>query len=222
MPRVLITCQDVAKAETYTEAVRSVGVEPVLVAADGNVPSLDGFAGLLLSGGGDIAPARYGQLPGPQTLPPDPARDTLELALLHGALERGLPVLAICRGLQLFNVAHGGTLHQDIEGHNVRPADVSAPAHSALLQPATRLAGIVGSADLPVNSRHHQGVAETGAGLIVSALSPDGVVEGLERPGRRFALAVQWHPEDQLCFARQLRLFEGFAAACGARGTVRA
>ncbi len=215
MNRIAITYSNSRKAEPYAEAIREAGLEPVLIAAADRVRSLAGFAGLLLTGGSDINPKLYGQPPDSRTHPPDDARDDMELTLLSEALRTDAPVLAICRGMQLFNVAHaGGTLAQHIEGHELRPADASLPAHEVLVQPDTLMAQIAGESHLEVNSRHHQAAANIGADLIVSARAPDGVVEALERPGRRFALGVQWHPEDQRRFAPHRRMFEEFRRAC--------
>ncbi|HWB96903.1 MAG TPA: gamma-glutamyl-gamma-aminobutyrate hydrolase family protein, partial [Bryobacteraceae bacterium] len=167
---------------------------------------------LLITGGGDVNPALYGRASEPQTQPPDDPRDHLEIRLLQQALDRDLPVLAICRGMQLLNVAHGGTLVQHLEGHSVRSADPSIPVHDVHVAEGTRLARILGAGAHPVNSRHHQAVEEVGQGLAIIARSPEGVIEGLERTDRRFVVAVQWHPEDQArTDAVQLRLFEAFA-----------
>jgi putative glutamine amidotransferase len=124
-------------------------------------------------------------------------------------------VLAICRGLQLFNVFHqGGTLLQHLDGHTIISPDPSEPAHAVVQEPGSRLASILGPGPVDVNSRHHQAVEQVGHGLRVTSRSTDGIVEGLERPDLRFAVAVQWHPEDQVCrFPAQHRLFEAFAAA---------
>lgn len=210
MPRAAVTFRFGDKAGPYLDALRAAGVEPVEIMPDGPVISLDGCDGLLLTGGTDVNPARYGQSPLPQTETPDKDRDDLELRLLREAVERDVPVLAICRGMQLFNVFHGGTLLQHIEGHAVRPADRSQPAHAVEIVAGTRLAKIFGADELPVNSRHHQGVDRPGSGLVVSARSIDGIVEGLERPDLRFAVAVQWHPEDQPMHGP---LFRAFAAS---------
>jgi putative glutamine amidotransferase len=132
----------------------------------------------------------------------------LEQRLLREALAADLPVLAICRGLQLFNVVHsGGTLVQHLDGHKL----ANNETHSAEIYESTQLARVLGAGVLSVNSRHHQAVAEVGAGLRVSSKSADGIIEGLERPDLRFAIAVQWHPEDMLeKFPLQRRLFEDF------------
>lgn len=212
-----LTFRDPRKAEPYAEALRQAGIQPVLISPLEPRP-LAGLEGLLLSGGTDVNPARYGGTPHPGNEPTDDGRDELETGLLTEALAADLPVLAICRGMQLFNVAHGGTLIQHLDNsavHQVRDADPALPAHEILVEPDSLLAGILGAGRHPVNSRHHQAVERIGAGLRVAARStPDGVIEALERSDRRFALAVQWHPEDQ---ARrdlsQRKLFEAFAEA---------
>lgn len=214
MKRVLLTYSDGRKVAPYIAALKAVGIDPVTVSAE-EIVSLAMFDGLVLSGGPDVDPAIYGQQPDEHTEAIVPDRDALELALVRSALERDVPVLAICRGLQLMNVAHaGGTLTQHIEGHVHRTKDPSDPIHAVVSGADTRLAQILGCNELEVNSRHHQAVANLGSGLIVSARAADGVVEGLERPDRRFAVAVQWHPEDQVQrFPVQLRLFEAFRDA---------
>jgi len=122
MKRVAITYSNLSKARPYADAVRQSGAEPVLILAEDGIRSLHDFAGLLLSGGGDADPRLYGQAADPRTHKPNVERDELELTLLGEALDRDLPVLAICRGMQIFNVAHlGGTLWQHIEGHEKRP-----------------------------------------------------------------------------------------------------
>ena len=214
-----LTFSEPGKAEPYAEALRRAGIEPVLISPD-EPRSLAGLQGLLLSGGTDLNPARYGAPPHPGNETPDDARDELETGLLAEALAAGLPVLAICRGMQLFNVAHGGTLVQHLENsaaHVVRGDDLALPAHQVLVEPGTRLAAILGPGAHAVNSRHHQAVERVGAGLRVTARStPDGGIEALERSAGQFAVAVQWHPEDQARRdATQKKLFEAFAAALG-------
>ena len=147
-------------------------------------------------------------MPDARSETPDTPRDELERHLLREALAADLPVLAICRGLQLFNVSHaGGTLTQHMEGHKL----AHTGTHEIEIYEGTRLAGILGAGVQSVNSRHHQAVAEVGAGLKVSAKSPGGVIEGLERPELRFAIAVQWHPEDMIeKVALQRNLFQEF------------
>jgi putative glutamine amidotransferase len=177
---------------------------------------LDGLNGLLITGGKDVDPAAYGQQPHPSTDQPGPQRDAWEFALLRAALQRRLPVLGICRGAQVLNVALGGTLHQhlpDVIGHGGHRAGnavfSSLPVRTV---PGSRLAGIVGES---VNARcyHHQAIAELGAGLVVSGWDADGVIEALELPGQGFVLAVQWHPEEDL---DDLRLFSAIVGAAQA------
>ena len=213
MTRVAVTYRFENKAEPYLDAVNSVGLEPVSVTPEAPSVSMKDFGALLLTGGTDVDPALYGQAREPRTDEPDLERDALEQRLLREALHFDIPVLAICRGMQLLNVTHpGGTLSQHIEGHAVRSQDPSMPVHDVQVRPGL-LESIMGGRKHPVNSRHHQAVARVGEGLIVSACAPDGVVEALERSDRRFALAVQWHPEDQKDSPAQRKLFEAFAAS---------
>ena len=207
MKRAAITYRDHKRIEPYADALRAVQIEPVLLTPDQD-SGWGSFSGLLLSGGTDVGSALYGQDPDPASDSPDVERDALEQRLLREALAANLPVLAICRGMQLFNVNHaGGTLVQDLEGHRL-PKNGT---HHVEIYHGTRLADIFGAGLHSVNSRHHQAVAHVGEGLTVSAKSPGGVVEGLERPDLRFAIGVQWHPEDQM--PQQRRLFEAFRDA---------
>lgn len=215
MKKVALTCRKLEKAPPYAEAVRAAGIDPVIVTPDDHPGTLAGYDGLLLTGGTDIDAARYGQMRHPLAEDPDPERDAMEIAYLYEALQRDVPILAICRGLQLMNIAHpGGDLLQHIDGHAVRDRDASEPVHEVQIKAGTRLAGIFGAETVAVNSRHHQAAGRVARRLRQSAVSDDGVIEGLERPDRRFVIAVQWHPEDQapVC-ARQRRLFDAFAAA---------
>src|SRR5882724_9475605 len=206
--RVAVTYRNLKKVEPYASALRSVGIEPVLIDPDAPIP-LDGLDGLLLTGGTDLNPKLYHQDRHPAGEEPDDARDALELILLATALERDLPVLAICRGMQLFNIAHGGTLLQDIEGHR-RPG--VSEAHQVAVEPGARLADAIGPGLHAVNSRHHQIVDGIGARLRVSARSVEGYPEALERSDRKFAMAVQWHPEDLVDSRPDARrLFQAFA-----------
>jgi putative glutamine amidotransferase len=213
-----LTFSDPRKCEPYAEALRQAGIEPVSITPD-NPRSLDGLLGLVLSGGQDVNPKMYGSAPHPNAEPPDDRRDELEASLLRQALESDLPVLAICRGMQLFNVVHGGTLIQDLENLDahrvVNNPDRALPAHDIIVQPGSQLAAILGAGHHRVNSRHHQAIERVGAGLRVTATStPDGVIEALERPDLAFAVAVQWHPEDQVTRdPSQRKLFEAFAQA---------
>jgi putative glutamine amidotransferase len=216
MIRAAVTCGSAERARRYADALRAVGIEPVVV-EPANASSLEalGVQGLLLSGGTDVDPALYGQqIEGSE--PPDRPRDSMESRLLREALDKDLPVLGICRGLQFFNVFHRGTLvqhHDKQETHCVRLPDPSQSAHEVIVKPRTRLAGILGAGPCAVNSRHHQCAGRVPDELIVSAQAGDGMIEALERPDRAFAVVVQWHPEDQVLDPRQRRLFEAFKEA---------
>ena len=161
---------------------------------DENATTVDGLDGLLLAGGSDIDPALYGAPRDPRSERADHARDSLESTLLRQALNGGLPVLAICRGMQFLNAFLGGTLVQHIEGHLCPRLQT---AHQVRITPQSRLETILGADDYAVNSRHHQCVDRVASELVVVARAPDDVPEALELPGDRFVLAVQWHPEDR-------------------------
>ena len=207
----------------YVESIRRAGGDPrVLSVAD--PPSLIGLDGVLFTGGGDIDPAHYRDALHPKTAAPDAARDAFELELAKLALADDIPMLAVCRGLQVVNVAAGGTLIQDIPSevnqavsHQVE-APLSAVAHEVWVSRGSTLATVMQEelADnevLQVNSRHHQAVRQTAAGFEVSATAPDGVIEAIERPRSRFCLAVQWHPENFWRTGEFRSLFEEFVKA---------
>jgi putative glutamine amidotransferase len=217
--RVLIPYRHAHKVKAYEEAVRAGGVEPVPVLTMGPI-SLENYAGLLLMGGTDVNPKRYSESAHAETEPPDDERDKIELELIHDAIEKDLPIFAICRGLQILNVYHGGTLIQHLssaERHAPEGVNVASPVHEVMIEPGSLLAEIAGASCWQVNSRHHQAAGKIGAGLRVSArASEDGTVEALERPDNRFVVAVQWHPEDQaVTDPEQLKLFRRFAEASG-------
>jgi gamma-glutamyl-gamma-aminobutyrate hydrolase PuuD len=220
MKRVItIRGTDVQSHETapYEDALRAAGIEP-LVLSPAEAEQIDGFDGLMLMGGSDVNPSRYGEAAHPMTQPPDDPRDEVESLLISEALERDAPLLAICRGLQILNVELGGSLVQHLDdslGHRVRGGDKTRPVHGAEIVPGTRLAAIFGEPlTVAVNSRHHQAAGRVGKGLVISARSNDGTIEGLERPDKRFVVAVQWHPENQaVSDERQARLFQAFARA---------
>jgi putative glutamine amidotransferase len=203
----------------YRKALMAAGIQPVE-----NVTTVAGLDGLLLAGGPDVDPALYGASRRPETETPEHARDSLETALLREALDHDLPVLAICRGLQLLNVTLGGTLVQHIAGH--RCAKQQA-AHAVAVTSHSRLGSILeveGTAEADeymVNSRHHQCVDRVASSLVVTARAPDDVVEALELPGQHFVLAVQWHPEDRMRWPDR-KLFEAFRDAASVSSERRA
>jgi putative glutamine amidotransferase len=215
--RVLIPFRHLHKLKPYEEAARAAGLDPVSKLT--NEPlHMDDVAGVLLMGGTDVDPRLYGQEAGPETDQPDRERDEIELDVIDQAIKRDLPILAICRGLQILNVYHGGTLIQHLassEHHHPENGDRAAPVHEVTIEPDSLLARIAGATRWNVNSRHHQAADSVGANLSVSARdAEDGTIEGLERLDKRFMLAVQWHPEDQILkHPEQLKLFRRFAEA---------
>jgi gamma-glutamyl-gamma-aminobutyrate hydrolase PuuD len=184
----------------YVEQVERAGGRPLLVppSEGGMEETLEVLDGLLLSGGSDLDPEHYGQEAHPETKDVRSERDRVELALLTAALERDLPVLAVCRGSQILNVARGGDLVQhlpDVVGHEQHKHTPGVFAdHDVEVLEGTRLAALVGDR-APVKSHHHQGFGRIGDGLVESALAEDGTVEAVEDPSKRFALGVLWHPE---------------------------
>jgi putative glutamine amidotransferase len=212
----------------YLHSLEQLGAHTRLVGADLQTPgtALQGAHGLVLTGGADIDPARYGEARHSTVTDAEPGRDAYEEDLVHRALAVDLPVLAICRGAQVLNVALGGSLVQDIPtevpaagaGHDPG-IPKAAEAHDVALTPGSALSRAMGAvAAIPatcrVNSRHHQSVKRLGAGLVVSALSPDGIVEGIERPDSTFCIGVQWHPENFWHSGQFRPLFEAFLRAC--------
>jgi putative glutamine amidotransferase len=191
---------------SYTLAVQAAGGLAVLLPPDDEAAQepqqlLDMIDGLMLAGGSDIDPGSYGAVPHPETRGTWPERDRFELALTHAALERDMPVLGICRGLQLLNVACGGTLIQhlpDVVGHDDhRHTPGAFGDHGVRLQEGTLAARAVGVESTEVKSHHHQGVDELGEGLVAVGWSDaDDTVEAVELPGKSYALGVLWHPEE--------------------------
>lgn len=221
MPNILTIYREKKETEPYAAALRAAGLEPILISADDADPvtPLAGIDGLLLMGGGDVDPARFAEARAPETEEPDPALDAAECAAIATAVGRDIPILGICRGLQILNVQQGGTLTQHLTGHERHrrtPENRAHPAHSVQFIPGTQLASIAAPAlAWEVNSRHHQGIATLAKSLKVSAVdTEDGTIEAVERPGSRFVIAVQWHPENQApVHAEQARLFQAFAEA---------
>ncbi len=211
-----------AVPEGYVLALRRAGVSPVLVPGPGpDDPegALAPFAGLLLAGGGDVDPGRYGADPHPKTYGVDPERDDMELALLSAAMRVGLPILAICRGMHLVNVACGGTLHQhipDVEGRDAHgdPTAGRSVLHAVDVNPVSRLGASLARRRLDACvSHHHQAVERIGSQLVPVAWSDDGLVEALELPpGEPWLVAVQWHPEANAADEpAQQTIFDAFA-----------
>lgn len=212
--RIALPTRSESKAEPYRRALELAGLEAVLFGPDSGEPPEE-IAGLVLTGGTDVDPALYGAARQPETDEPDRERDDYETGLLRGALSRNLPVLAICRGQQLFNAAQGGTLIQHLpNSHKHKQKTGGAPVHEVVTE--GRMAEIFGAGRLAVNSRHHQAVDRAGSGLVVTARDPeDGVAEGMIYPAADFAVCVQWHPEEMTGDERQARLFAAFAGAAG-------
>ncbi|MDX2152616.1 MAG: gamma-glutamyl-gamma-aminobutyrate hydrolase family protein [Bryobacteraceae bacterium] len=204
MALVGLTFAIAKKAPPYREALRRVGLQPVDITPD-EPRRVDGLSGLVLSGGHD-----YGE---------DGARDRLETACLREAIGAGVPVLGICRGLQLMNRVLGGQLLPDIPNHRCGDA---MDAHAVFIAPDSRLARILGQSQWKVNSRHHQALDPTALapGLRVTAHAEDGVIEAAEWQGEEFLMGVQWHPEDRVD-AGDLPLFEAFAEAVRRVASVR-
>jgi putative glutamine amidotransferase len=190
--------------DDYVRALEAAGALP-LVVAPGRPPDageiLDRVDALVLSGGVDVDPAAYGAARHASVTRVLPARDAFEIALAREALRRDVPILAICRGHQVLNVACGGTLYQDIPSELAGAGSHDAAGerweycHEVDVLPGTRLREVLGRDKVSVNSFHHQAVKDVGRGLVVSARAADGVIEGIEAPGARLALGVQWHPE---------------------------
>jgi putative glutamine amidotransferase len=216
-----------ALPDSYVRALDRVRCAAMLIPATGSEEALAALYrrcdGLLLAGGPDVAPAAYGQKPHPALGPVTPERDRVELSLLRRAIDDRMPLLCICRGIQLLNVGSGGTLWQDLSAqnpaafrHDLHPLHPPAHlGHEVRVETGSRLHGVVGCHRTRVNSLHHQAIDRLGDGLTVSARSPDGVVEAVEGTGRGWLLGVQWHPEWLVDSEETaLRLFEAFAEAC--------
>ncbi len=220
-----------AISRTYVRAVQMGGGAPVVIPPYLEEPKLHAIFkhldGLVLSGGGDIAPVFFGEEDSGLLWLVDERRDQAELALARWALAEHLPLLAICRGIQVLNVATGGTLVQDISTQvrdalthsTVAGRPMNVIAHTVDVAAGTQLAALVGAGELDVNSAHHQAVKAVGKGLVVTARAPDGIIEGLEAPDHPFCLGVQWHPEAMIEGHPEMqRLFEGVAAAAAGDG----
>jgi putative glutamine amidotransferase len=212
------------KLEDYRQSILHVGGEPRTL--DSSMPieqALTGIDGLMLTGGGDVAPSRYGEAAHETVEEAEPGRDEFEIALILAARARNLPILAICRGVQVLNVACGGTLVQDIPSQIAGALAHSLPvpqhqpyelAHEVWVDKDSLLARLMRERlvdeALEVNSRHHQAVKAVARGFVISATAPDGVIEAIEDPKARFCLGVQWHPENFFRTGEFRALFEGF------------
>lgn len=215
-------------------AITRGGGLPVIIPVGLDTDSLRGIYdrvdGLLIPGGSDINPARYHATAHSSVSGIDDQRDETEFSLVRWAVEDDRPILGICRGNQVFNVALGGSLIQDVPSqvqtnikHNYTPLDmdIARYVHDVTIDPDSRIAAILGQTRLPVNSLHHQGIGVVAPGLKVTAHAPDGVIEALEVPDRHFAMSVQWHPEIMIEYDETMpRLFAAFIEAVQARTRV--
>ena len=208
--------RDLALALAYPGAVSRGGGAPMIVppfAHEDDVETiLDRVDGVLLSGGPDIDPCLYGQGPHAELGPVDIGLDRFELGFVRRALERDLPLLGICRGAELMNVARGGTLIQHVEGHR-QTEEARVPTHDVRIEEGSRLAEVIGETHVGVNTFHHQAVDALGGGVRAVAWSDDGLIEALELVGPEFAIGVQWHAEGMIDEAHHCALFAKFVAA---------
>ncbi len=209
------------------ESVRRAGGEPVALSNDDDpATALARVDGVLLTGGADVDPTLYGQSRH-DTTEIDRSRDRFEIPLSRKAIDANVPVLAICRGVQVLNVAAGGTLIQDIVSDSPTKLNHSidvpknAPAHAVRVTPGTKLAESLGTfatlSTCTVNSRHHQAVRDVAHSFVISAVSSDGIIEAIERPGADFCLGVQWHPENYWRSGEFAPLFAAFVEAARRR-----
>ncbi len=208
----------------YSQAVLHSGGAPVIIPAAQDHQSLETILGtlqgLILSGGPDVHPRRYGEEPLAQLGEIDEALDQMELQAARMAIEMNLPVLAICRGIQILNVALGGPLYQDIASQvsqsicHTPKADKGVNVHTVHVTEGSLLHRLCGTSEIWVNSQHHQAIKEPAAGLIINARAKDGIIEAVEYPAGRFVLGVQWHPEGTWrTDTYSEKLFTGFVAA---------
>ena len=218
--------------QAYITALVQAGGAPVLIPSDLPETSWDALSqrldGILFTGGGDIAIERFAGQPHPKVGGVDDARDAIELGLARSAAERGTPFLGICRGLQLVNVALGGTLYTDISDqapsalkHNNENPDIykerTELIHPIRIETGSRVSALLGTENLQVNSLHHQGVKDLAPRLQASAFSPDGIIEAVELTGHPFGIAVQWHPEWLTDQEATHKLFKAFVEAARAQ-----
>ncbi len=211
--------------EPYISAIHDAGGVPVIIPV-GLGPRYTGrvlelIHGLVLSGGGDIDPNRYGDLLTTKLRRVEPKKDETEIEIFNLAFSRNIPILGICRGAQLMNVALDGTLYQDIItqmrmaiNHDAE-FPPSEPSHVVTIEKDTKLYKILGESAIWTNSRHHQGIKLHGKGLTVSAKASDGLIEGIEHPNKKWVIGVQWRPESMAKIDKlQAKLFKAFVDAC--------
>ena len=219
--------------QRYVQSLCNVGATPWLIpllphdldTMEGIFERLDG---VFLTGGVDVDPSRYGEVKHPKCGVTDPDRDAIEILLLQHALRTGKPLLAVCRGIQILNVACGGTLYQDVADqvpaamkHDFFPTPESPSrsylAHEIAVKSGTRLGSILGESIALVNSMHHQAIKDLAPNLLPNAYAPDGIIEGVESATSQFVMAVQWHPEELAETQPGMkRLFTSFVDACAA------
>ena len=220
--------RELALGLTYPEAIHRAGAVPVVIPpidTAGIEPLLDGLWGLCLSGGPDLHPMSYDADPHPALGPTEPDLDRFEIALLRAAEAREMPVLAICRGMQVLNVSRGGNLTQDLPSQRPsqvehrQPQAASTPTHDVSLEPGSLTAGCLRAHEIEVNSFHHQAIDRLGSGLRLVGWAVDGVVEALEATDRSFTVAVQWHAESMVRSPEQDRLLAAFAQAAVSYGS---
>lgn len=226
----LIAIAQNRRMSDYMESVRRAGGEPIEVAAGGEAPEhiLARVDAVMLTGGGDVDPALYGEAPHATFQAAEAERDAFEIALTRAAIAADIPYFAICRGMQLMNVAMGGTLIQDIPSQVPGALEHSIPepryhiAHEVWVSKGSQLSALLADhmedgETCHVNSRHHQSVQKAAPGFEITATSPDGVNEAMEKPGAAFCIGVQWHPENFWRTGEFRALFEGLVLAANAR-----
>lgn len=218
-------------ASDYPHMVEKAGGAPVVLPLTRDIDAAkdlwDSLDGLIISGGNDVSPFLYHERIAKECGALDPARDTYEITALHYALAKKMPVLGICRGIQIFNAALGGSNYQDLmtngfEQHTLLAMPRNEPSHSVSVVPGSLLAEVLGDEKLWVNSFHHQAVRDLAAPLQAMARSEDGVIEAVYLPDQPFAMAIQWHPEMMFDSDRQLKIAQALVgAACTAGNPIR-
>jgi putative glutamine amidotransferase len=214
--------REMALGLPYLNSLEAAGGLPLVIPVlpeDAIEPLLDRLDGICLSGGPDIDPATYDAEPHPELGPIEPDLDRFELAVARRADARAMPILAICRGTQALNIVRGGVLHQHIpeltgEIPHRQKAASTEPSHAIAVEPESQLAAVIEGQEIEVNSFHHQAIDRLGDGLAVSARAPDGTIEAVEDPSRRFLIGVQWHAETLTHRPYEAALFERFVDAC--------